>query len=121
MREIKFRAWDTATLGWFDQTKSQGNILDTALAFRDDVVLMQYTGLKDKNGVEIYEGDIVRLWRTQEPDPVANDAPERWIALTTDVHWNPTGLNWNFWAPQSGEEWEVVGNTHENPEWFENE
>lgn len=59
MREIKFRIWDADNnemLGTFDLTQ---NPIYWADKMRDGV-LMQYTGLKDVNGVEIYEGDIVK-------------------------------------------------------------
>lgn len=64
MREIKFRAWNNRTKwmhDWLDLC-----CLPHTLKFFDEpkpYILMQYTGLKDKNGIEIYEGDIVRnIW-----------------------------------------------------------
>jgi len=69
MREIKFRAWNGFKMyvpslfnqnenGLFTETGSKG-------VFKGDSnkqILMQYTGLKDKNGKEIWEGDIVKVF-----------------------------------------------------------
>lgn len=57
MREIKFRAWLNGPgrmIGWEELANDYG--IRQMCAFE---TLMQYTGLKDKNGKEIYEGDIV--------------------------------------------------------------
>jgi hypothetical protein len=70
MREIKFRAWDTLDKEMIYPDESElivlsknGNYLTYNTRFDSDcwfgIELMQYTGLKDKNGKEIYEGDIV--------------------------------------------------------------
>ncbi len=65
MREIKFRAWDKVEKQMI--TKNFGNFINfNGTVFHNgmkqgDWTLMQYTGLKDKNGKEIYEGDIVQF------------------------------------------------------------
>ena len=72
MNEIKFRAWDNENKEMlkvqeldFEDTLYGGRLAIRTDQYNDyfdleDMILMQYTGLKDKNGKEIYEGDIIR-------------------------------------------------------------
>jgi uncharacterized phage protein (TIGR01671 family) len=70
----------------------------------DDVVLEQCTGLKDKNGKLIYEGDIIREISKKEPE---------WEEYVTEVKWKVCGFNI---YDASDFYFEVIGNIHENKE-----
>ena len=75
-REIKFRAWDNNTkimiypgdiAGWLNQTPlSNGDLIN----WFEDETLMQYTGQKDSNDKEIYEGDIIKVSLTDNAGQV---------------------------------------------------
>ena len=64
MRDIKFRIWETLNkkmTPWDKLQNAQISILNRPESIvKDEFVVMQYTGLTDKNGKEIYEGDILK-------------------------------------------------------------
>jgi len=85
MREIKFRAWDIENKEMFydaqDAYDNQGDVPASSfgsLLVDEDYILMQYTGLKDKNGKEIYEGDIVTYASDLPEQIIFKDAAFRW-------------------------------------------
>ena len=166
MREIKFRAWDKAEkemklptllrLGRdlpFTDDNNNGKVYQCQCNGNENIeyfglnssesqlILMQYTGLKDKNGKEIYEGDIVKFtlpewtvgsgYRDFEGDEVDETVDERTIICEVqiratrgvgmvyrkDVSDEITDTNLKYhWFKIHPKTDEIIGNIYENPE-----
>lgn len=105
-RIIKFRAWDTSDeqrpymLGPYDLTDAIWKHTEIR-----KLPLMQYTGLKDKNGKEIYEFDIVKAW--------IDFGPGGEHLETFTVTSSPFGVNIQEWNYKENRLPEVIGNIYE--------
>ncbi|WP_273722789.1 YopX family protein [Leuconostoc mesenteroides] len=135
MREIKFRAWNgllheyrtidmnsgKQNLGMgFEATEGIGSNTTTIYHSVGDVI-EQYTDLKDKNGVEIYENDIIHVQSNLYKDHIgaiiwSQGTPSFCISDNTNEFNIPRPLGMQIDGFLS---YEVIGNIHENPDLLE--
>jgi len=121
MREIKFKIYDkndtNCIIGPFNWNKLP------QFLFPENFTVLQYTGLKDKNGKEVYEGDIVRWGMSHD---LKNAFPKlrfvefcerQLIYKVVEVGDLPSSLDYLYEAKQPSTRWcEVIGNIYKNPE-----
>ena len=123
MREIKFRAWDTVLSKFFD-----GDILnDYNLGdfLNDDrYIVTQYTGLKDVNGVEIFEGDILGFCDFDSLRTGGNTSDKMHTAVVkfSEGSWvveDGGYCDYLYQVIANDSELEIIGNAYENKELLE--
>lgn len=123
-RKIAFRAWDKENKVMYEVKKvdfSEQKVFCKQYYLNDwkfsEIELMQYTGLKDKNGKDIYEGDILSYPKEEQ---------------IISIRWDKSGANWQFdehnnfddgvgrgnWDFNIGiaKNCKIIGNIYENPE-----
>ena len=111
MREIKFRAWHRGAREMLSNRQQgfEGDVFNW-LHEGQPIEIMQFTGLLDKNGKDIYEGDIV--------EAPHNFGPAGFSTRRFAVHFDEQlgSYQWNYWMMSEAE---VIGNVHETPELLE--
>ncbi|GAV24782.1 hypothetical protein ciss_07150 [Carboxydothermus islandicus] len=110
MREFKFRAWDKVNGRMYDVEFIGKNVIKLKEAEwenRDDFIVMQYTGLKDSEGREIYEGDVIETQRIKGVVKWDN-----FFGCWQVINKTDRSMLTNIDVIRS----EVLGNIYENPE-----
>lgn len=137
-REIKFRAWHKKKnkmykvyrmcfadyqegVFYYSKPYADGRSINAETGDQD-IIIMQFTGLKDTNGKEIYEGDIIKRIAKRSCCGAVEYTIEgvvEWFCEGWVVRENGADIGDCAWANQKNETMEVIGNIYENPELLE--
>lgn len=101
MRTIKFRAWDEGAKQMINWDEIESWQVRATFATPNSYPIMQFTGLLDKNGKEIYEGDVVEF--------IPGESISEGVSV---VVYRENYASFNV----SGDGYEILGNIWENPE-----
>lgn len=126
-RVIKFRAWDKINkkMAIVKRLSFETFVNETIICHEDgksfactlvDIELMQFTGLHDKHGVEIYEGDVLLVWTKGDSAGHAYEGVVKWFIDQFVIEFSssdnfPFNTNLGIWANKS----EIKGNVYQHP------
>lgn len=125
-RKIKFRVWSSLREKWvtdyetfyYNPGDNTVNQVFNSYQLNEDIIFQQYTGLKDKNGKEIYEGDIIQQLEFEDWGDDTGYILNRDVQFKTyDTAYGFYESGWYFGSHgRIKKDCEVIGNIFENPE-----
>lgn len=115
-KEIKFRAFQDGQMLVSPISSNYGLARFFGLLY-EDAPIMQFTGLHDKSGKEIYEGDIIKMGDNPEcwfSPRVVEFINGSWMGRSCRIYTNQDKRDYQGDSNQNN--WEIIGNIYENPE-----